>query len=399
MNTALAVAAAPLLFILAAPGAARAQFVYSLEATGTTVSYAHAPDASGIAFRPEMKLELPRSSLVANGTLALFDRGEWSAQGFLSASLFTGTAHGVRGELAATASGIAFNDDGRSAFLVSEGRLHLADERHGVWAGAGAGGTGTRDAGSPLVVLDAGAWLRAAGATLTAAFTQSRFRSSSSASDPGAGLLVRSPAFPLYATTRLLTVTRHRVLDDAVLTLHLDHAALELDATVGARLATSSDAARQWGAVTGSLRIARGMAVVASVGHYPESFVQGFPSVHYASLGLRLTAGAPRVGEHVHEPVAARGEDFALLPDSATRRALRVIAPGARRVTVMGDFTDWTPVPLERVSNDAWETRLTIPAGTYRVSLRIDDGRWTAPPGTPARTDEFGGETGVVVVE
>lgn len=397
MHTALVIAAAPLVLLVAAPGAARSQFVYSLEATGTTVSYAHAPDASGIAFRPEMRLELPRSSLVANGTLALFDRGEWSAQGFVSASLFTGTAHGVRGELAATASGIAFNDDGRSAFLVSEGRLHLADERRGVWAGAGAGGTGTRDVGSPLVVLDAGAWLRAGGATLTASFTQSRFRSST-ASESFPAWLMRTPVLSTYSVAQRAPGVRRRVLDDAVLTLHLEHAALTVDATAGARLPTSSDEARQWGAVAGALRIARGMAVVASAGHYPESFVQGFPSVHYASLGLRLTTAAPRAHERVRHPVAAREQDFALLPDSANRRALRVIAPGAQRVTVMGDFTDWTPVALERVSDDAWETRLTIPAGTYRVSLRIDDGRWTAPPGTPARTDEFGGETGVVVV-
>lgn len=388
-----------LLALVATAPAAAAQFVYSLEASGTTVSYAHAVEASGIAFTPQVKLELPRSSLVANGTLAMFDGGQWSAQGFVSASLFTRAARGVRGELAATASGIAYNDNGHSAFLVSEGRLHLADERHGVWAGAGFGGTGTANAGSPLVLLDAGAWLRTGGATLTASFTQSRFRSRD----------LFFPAAPIGAAIPLqLTIpqtdaaTRYRVLDDAVATLHLEHALVELDASVGARLPTASDRAQRWGAVTAALRVARAVAVVASGGRYPESLVQGFPSVRYASLGLRFTAGAPRPRAEVRTPASPApvgAVDFAVLPDSASRRAIRVIAPGARRVEVMGDFTGWSPLALDRVSGDAWEARLTMAPGTYRVSLRVDGADWTAPPGIPPRTDEFGGTSGVVVVQ
>lgn len=379
--------------------AASAQFVYSIEASGTTVSYANAMAASGVALTPQVKLELPRSSLVANGTLAMFDGGRWSAQGLVSASLFTGTARGLRGELAATASGIAYNDNGRSAFLVSEGRLHLASEEHGVWAGAGFGGTGTSDAGSPLVLLDAGAWMRVGGATITASFTQSRFRSHETT-------LFSAPfatGIPLQITLpESQPVVRRRVLDDATATLHLEHSVLELDASVGARLPSVSDHAQQWAAVIAALRVSRDVAVVASGGRYPESLVQGFPNVRFASLGLRFTprARAPRT-EAVTMPTApdvARAVDFAVLPDSGTRHAIRVIAPGARLVEVMGDFTGWSPLPLDHVSADAWEARLTMPPGTYRVSVRIDGTEWTAPPGIPARVDEFGGESGVVVV-
>jgi 1,4-alpha-glucan branching enzyme len=75
-----------------------------------------------------------------------------------------------------------------------------------------------------------------------------------------------------------------------------------------------------------------------------------------------------------------------------------VVAPGAAQVELMGDFTSWDTVRLNRVAKDTWEATLRIEPGTYRVSVRVDGGAWGAPPGIPSQRDEFNGVVGVVVV-
>jgi hypothetical protein len=89
-------------------------------------------------------------------------------------------------------------------------------------------------------------------------------------------------------------------------------------------------------------------------------------------------------------------------------RELRVLVPGARRVELMGDFTDWTPValtPLGRRAggrgsdgDDVWLAELVIAPGVHRVNVRVDGGPWRPPPGLSVVRDEFGGEVGLLVV-
>ena len=87
-----------------------------------------------------------------------------------------------------------------------------------------------------------------------------------------------------------------------------------------------------------------------------------------------------------------------LLSSAGNVRTLRVVAPGARRVELMGDFTEWNAVPLDQVAKDTWEMTLRIAPGTYRLSVRLNGGAWGPPPGIPSQSDEFNGVVGVVVV-
>ncbi|HWE44348.1 MAG TPA: glycogen-binding domain-containing protein, partial [Gemmatimonadaceae bacterium] len=79
-------------------------------------------------------------------------------------------------------------------------------------------------------------------------------------------------------------------------------------------------------------------------------------------------------------------------------RVIRIRAPRALKVELSGDFTDWTPLPMRALDGGAWELVLPITAGTYRVSVRVDGGAWSAPPGLVPVADEFNGEVGVVVI-
>ena len=76
---------------------------------------------------------------------------------------------------------------------------------------------------------------------------------------------------------------------------------------------------------------------------------------------------------------------------------VRVSAPGAHRVEMMGDITGWEPRALER-RETRWELRLTIDPGAHHVVVRIDGGRWVVPANLARLDDELGGTVGLIVV-
>jgi 1,4-alpha-glucan branching enzyme len=78
-------------------------------------------------------------------------------------------------------------------------------------------------------------------------------------------------------------------------------------------------------------------------------------------------------------------------------RQLRVRAPGARRVEVMGDFTDWEAVELSP-AGELFERAIPITSGTHRLLLRIDGGEWIPAANTPGVDDDLGGRVGLLVV-
>jgi hypothetical protein len=90
---------------------------------------------------------------------------------------------------------------------------------------------------------------------------------------------------------------------------------------------------------------------------------------------------------------------FRVTTISGATRLVRLRAPGAGSVEIMGDFTDWEPVPLQKSGRDEWKAAIPIPSGTHRINLRVNQGPWGVPPGMPVLDDDFGGVVGVLVVE
>lgn len=79
------------------------------------------------------------------------------------------------------------------------------------------------------------------------------------------------------------------------------------------------------------------------------------------------------------------------------RVLLRLREPTAERVQVVGEFTDWSPVSMERTGGE-WTVELSVEAGTYRFGFLID-GVWTVPESAPGRgRDEWGSEHAILVV-
>jgi hypothetical protein len=78
-------------------------------------------------------------------------------------------------------------------------------------------------------------------------------------------------------------------------------------------------------------------------------------------------------------------------------RRVRIVAPGARTVEMMADFTDWVAVTLTP-AGDAFEGSALLSSGSHRIVVRIDGGPWRPAANTPAVDDDLGGRVGLLVV-
>jgi len=74
--------------------------------------------------------------------------------------------------------------------------------------------------------------------------------------------------------------------------------------------------------------------------------------------------------------------------------------PQAGQTQIMGTFTDWSPMPMQKIGTTGyWTLTLKVPPGEHRYSYLIEDGRQIADPSVTSREqDDFGGENSVIVV-
>ena len=120
-------------------------------------------------------------------------------------------------------------------------------------------------------------------------------------------------------------------------------------------------------------------------------------SSQMVTLGFRIRGGhgtREKAG-----PRAATATEFRVVRDTADRLTIVIMARHAERVEVASDFTQWTPLSLERLPGGWWQLRVRTSPGMHRVSVRVDGGRWNAPPGLSPVDDEFGGSVGMLVVQ
>ncbi|MBL8074138.1 MAG: isoamylase early set domain-containing protein [Nitrospira sp.] len=81
---------------------------------------------------------------------------------------------------------------------------------------------------------------------------------------------------------------------------------------------------------------------------------------------------------------------------------LVLLQPGARSVSVAGDFNGWNPAhtPLERSDGGVWTATIALKPGRYQYMFVIDGKQWVADPlATEAETDGFGAQNAVLDVD
>lgn len=352
---------------------AHAQTWSTLDVGGANVRYGDSVNVTATTVSPRIRFDGGPFVGGAVGAVSSLSAGGWTAQGALDLSFLTPALGLARVELGAEAGGSFHEDATRTGQYLGRARLHVGTSARGVWAGAASGKTWDASLWHPVVQGDFGAWMRLGRVQVVAAVTPSAVGDS----------------------------LRYTDTHGAV---RWDARRVELTLGMGAR---SGDVlAREetvWGSLAAVVWLSSHIGIVASGGTYPVDYTQGYPGGRYVSVALRFggrpnpaAALASRVQSVATRRGAAASPRLEIASPPNGPRVLRVHAPGARSVEVMGDFTDWEPVALTRGAGGWWTTMMPITGGMHQVNVRVDGGQWDVPAGTLETEDEFGARVGVL---
>ncbi len=340
-----------------------------------------------------VRFDASNAVVLARGSVARFESGNVNSQGALLGSLFSPARGIFRGEAASNASLGYHQSIGNTGSVQVNGRVHAVKQREGAWAGVGLGRSALGGGlGSSVTTQEVGGWLRR---------------------QAGGGGSLRATA--VYRAVRVADVH----YGEASAAVRWTAARVELGAGGGVRSgdrAFGSSDEGSWVSADAALWIRPRLAVVVAAGNFLSDPTTSSIGGRFANLGLRWALrrparnelprvllprnlGRPDGTEDGSRPhVGPLAESLVVEESGDGRVTLQFTLPAANSAQLMGDFTDWSPVPLERDATGRWTVTLTLRAGVHRVNLRTDGGPWRSPPGLTTVDDGFGGQVGLLVV-
>ncbi|MEX2153171.1 MAG: glycogen-binding domain-containing protein [Gemmatimonadaceae bacterium] len=321
--------------------------------------------------------------------------------------------YGVRAELFANASRLYFDPSAQNDQLDAEGRLHLMRQRGGVWLGSGVARPLRVTAVSNVNVSSGGIWTKLGSTTLRGSVTSfffTKLASPDTIEGPFACTATLDASAPITppddgvgALQSTSTGCRHQSrLIDLEGSVGWEHRLVEITVRGGQRFGNSFDVtpeSRQWASGQAAFWISNQIAAVAGGGREPAQPTRGLPARSFGSLGLMLAYWPIPRGIVPVESPASLVQAFELRPAGTAVQRITARIGGVESVEIMGDFSDWAVLPLIRRGRDQWELLVPMTAGIHHINLRIDGGRWVAPPGIPTMKDGFSGEVGVLVIK
>ena len=356
----------PILLLPMAAGAQEGH--WRVDLTGSriefdTASAVSAPSVSGLA-----EVQTPSFLGRFTGGVTGFEGGAWSLQGRADLSGLTaplGAASPLRLEVSGSAGGARHSSRFGSFVARADVRLHLAGASAGLWTGL-SGTTAHNSFDTAFVSGTApsvGAWGRAGSLRVSASYQH---------------LDLQGESFP-----------------EAVVSA--SHSSSHVDLAVYAGFRRAPEMSRlaedEW--VGGSLEawVQPRMAVVLSVGSYPQELLQGLPGGRFVSLGFRIADRRKR-------PVPTRTLTTPVVFSEREARdgSVGFSVDGAATVEIAGDWNAWTPTPMTRSPSGRWILEADLEPGVYRFSLRVNGTQWVVPEEVPSMEDGFGGRVGLLIV-
>ena len=169
---------------------------------------------------------------------------------------------------------------------------------------------------------------------------------------------------------------------------------------VGGRFASRGVPSGSWGSATLAFRLSSPLSLVVGAGTASGGRFALDGEHRFVTLGFRVRPQlAPAMPSAPAAPTAATVSGISVGALGGSRYELSVVAPGARRVEITGDFTNWKPLMLTRAADGRWTATLALTPGTHRLNARVDGGSWIVPPGLTTMSDDFAGEVGLLVIE
>lgn len=369
-----------------APVVGAAQLATSLDAGFSRVEYDGFLPSAAVSLTPSLRYDRGSWSLMARGTYLRFESGNRSLQGLLSATAYTPPIGHLRGELSLGAGASGYRDFTGLGHVAGRARLHWLLGDQGAWVAGTAGQLGYGGSTRPTTVVAVGAWAR---------------------------------RFPL----NLNLAAAHTHAGDTAYTdiesaARLTRGTVEVEGSLGARLWSRGAGRGVYGEATASVPLTARWTLVIGGGRYPSDPTHGSVAGRYLSAGFRLAglSRSPRgyVGPSIIRLVRqddGAGEASTLGTDGHLVGAacelelhgrgayfLVIRAPWARAVEVMGDFTDWEPMPLVPRGDGRWALALAVSPGVHLLNIRLDGGVWGVPQGATVELDEFDGRVGRIII-
>jgi len=344
-----------------------AQWQATLDAGATHLRQTGIPESNVATVGGTVDALGDRAWLRSSALAARSGNDGWTAQAVALASIF-GPLGPAKWELSGVLSGFGQTNAGSTGTAEAMARVHLGLASRGIAFGAGGGVLSDSASRRGIYRAQATAWQagvsnRVVG-DVTLVGTSGR-----------TGPLARGGAPASYV--------------DASAIWRVERGGVETGVTIGGRAAFRGVSNDGWGSVDAGVWVAPNLALVAAAGRSLEDAARGIPRTRYVSLSLRIAARPHASVLGVARPA---GPTVAV-----TRAGVQVRADGASRVEVMGDFTDWMAVPLER-SGGTWRLDRTVAPGLHRIAIRVDGAAWIAPPNLPHATDDLGGVVGLISV-
>jgi hypothetical protein len=386
-----------------------------LEAGAVTMNRTgNAIPLQAFALTPAIRYADRRFTLSARGSAWLADNHLRMGSSDASITAYTPLLRGLRAEVVANASRLFFDPALMNDQVDASGRLHYMRQRGGVWLGSGVARPLRVSTVTNVNVNTGGIWTKLGPTTLRGSVTSFFFTKLASPDTiqnlgPCVAELDATRLAPLAqpeAMSSLQTVSsgcRHQSrITDLESSIRWEHRLMELTVRGGKRLGNSFDVtpeSRQWASGQIAVWMSSQVAAVAGGGREPAQPTRGLPARTFGSLGLMLAYWPiPRNVVPVASP-ASLVQAFELRPAGTAVQRVTARIGGVESVEIMGDFSDWTALPLIRRGRDQWELLVPITPGVHQINMRIDGGQWIAPPGMPTMKDGFNGEVGVVVIK
>lgn len=275
---------------------------------------------------------------------------------------------------------------------ISEVRVGVA--RHGFRAWAGYAATAFRAPGDST---DANVRSLGLGAPVGDAVVEVSVRNARY-TEPG--VVVRDTFFVVlgryrYTSRRRDTGIFGRAYTDAELLVEVPLGPLDMGLTVGSRV-NGAESGGVWGRAAVTLPLSERFALLGAVGRQPRLPELRREGGWFTVAGIQVNLPT---GHRPPPDAAPTPPPFQVLDrDDAGLRTIVVRGIHAGTLELRGDFTNWQPAAMTRLEDGVWSVTLPLPPGTHRVTMRVDGGAWTPPPGVPTLADEFSGRVGVMVV-
>jgi len=304
-----------------------------------------------------------------------------AAQGVAAIAVPWESNEHLRTDVGAAGAAFSLRSAGRggngSGFL----RQHYVRDDWGAWVGTAVGLTERSDVRTRSYAGDLGGWARWRFLYASASLSRQN-------SDDWLLLLASgqqaAPRAPTYE------------LEDWQLVAQARRGPHELSASwTKRRSVAGSDVSVDAVAFNGALQLSDRLAFLASAGRQLADPMRSLPQADIFTASFRVSLGPKPL------PVMQRASiaDVRLHPraEGGAELEVRVEAHDTLVVEVAADFSQWKPLPMVR-EGDEWVVRVALPPGKYRIGVRANLGPWRAPRNLARVRDDFGGESGLIVI-